>query len=172
MKLIPLLLALLITPALVAMENMIDPPYPAPTPVALDQDGASVDFATLYQRGTTVVFFYPKASTPGCTSQACSLRDAFQELGKLGVQVIGVSRDSAESQRAFKKAKNLPYPLIADVDGKVVAAFKVKNAIPLLSFAAREAFIIHQGKVVWHDPSASTTEQAADIKTALTKIMQ
>jgi thioredoxin-dependent peroxiredoxin len=83
---------------------------------------------------------------------------------------LGVSTDSAEKQKAFKEAQKLPYTLIADVDGKVMDAFKVKQAIPLIKLAAREAFIIKEGKIVWHDPSASTTQQAQDIKAALEKL--
>ncbi|MDZ4290254.1 MAG: peroxiredoxin, partial [Prosthecobacter sp.] len=65
--------------------------YPAPQVTGINQDGATVNFADVYKKGPTVVFFYPKASTPGCTKQACSLRDAYADLNKQGVQVLGVS---------------------------------------------------------------------------------
>ena len=67
--------------------------YPAPVVSGINQDGATVNFADVYKKGPTVVFFYPKADTPGCTKQACSLRDAFADLSKEGVQVLGVSFD-------------------------------------------------------------------------------
>jgi thioredoxin-dependent peroxiredoxin len=169
-KLITPILALCCAGAANAEENMIAKPYAAPTVTAPDQDGTPVVFPDVAATGLTVVFFYPKALTPGCTNQACSLRDAHKELGKLGVQVFGVSTDTQQKQQEFKKQKNLPYRLIADTEGKVMAAFKVGSAIPFLNFANREAFIIKDGQVVWHDPSASTTEQAADIKTALEKL--
>jgi peroxiredoxin Q/BCP len=98
------------------------------------------------------------------------LRDSHSDLGKLGVQVLGVSTDSQAKQKAFKEAQQLPYTLICDAEGKVMDAFKVKQAVPLIKLAAREAFIIKEGKVVWHDPSASTSTQGADIKAALEKL--
>ena len=63
---------------------------PAPDVTGINQDGKTVSFKEVYAKGPTVVFFYPKANTPGCTKQACSLRDAFADLSKDGVQVLGV----------------------------------------------------------------------------------
>ncbi len=142
--------------------------YPAPAVSGINQDGATVNFADVYKKGPTVVFFYPKADTPGCTKQACSLRDAFADLSKEGVQVLGVSFDKAESQKAFKDKFTLPYDLIADPEGKIVAAFKVeKMAKGLLSLAKRSCFLVKDGKVVWQDYQAATDQQAADIKRVL-----
>lgn len=142
--------------------------YPAPAVSGINQDGATVNFADVYKKGPTVVFFYPKADTPGCTKQACSLRDAFADLSKEGVQVLGVSFDKPESQKAFKDKFTLPYDLIADPEGKIVAAFKVeKMAKGLLSLAKRSCFLIKDGKVVWQDYQAATDQQAADIKRVL-----
>jgi peroxiredoxin Q/BCP len=142
--------------------------YPAPVVSGVNQDGATVNFADVYKKGPTVVFFYPKADTPGCTKQACSLRDAFAELSKEGVQVLGVSFDKAEAQKAFKDKFTLPYDLIADTEGKIVEAFKVKKMLKgLFSLASRSCFLIKDGKVVWQDYSAATAEQAADIKRVL-----
>ncbi|MBB5034960.1 peroxiredoxin [Prosthecobacter vanneervenii] len=142
--------------------------YPAPAVSGINQDGATVNFADVYKKGPTVVFFYPKADTPGCTKQACSLRDAFADLSKEGVQVLGVSFDKAESQKAFKDKFTLPYDLIADPEGKIVAAFKVeKMAKGLLSLAKRSCFLIKNGNVVWQDYQAATDQQAADIKRVL-----
>ena len=145
--------------------------YDAPAVSGINQDGATVKFADVYKKGPTVVFFYPKADTPGCTKQACSLRDAFADLGKDGVQVLGVSFDKPESQKAFKDKFTLPYDLIADPEGKIVAAFKVeKMAKGLLSLAKRSCFLIKGGKVVWQDYQASTDQQAADIKRVLGEV--
>lgn len=142
--------------------------YAAPAVSGINQDGATVNFAEVYKKGPTVVFFYPKADTPGCTKQACSLRDAFADLGKDGVQVLGVSFDKPEAQKAFKDKFTLPYDLIADPDGKIVEAFKVeKMAKGLLSLAKRSCFLIKDGKVVWQDYAAATDQQAADIKRVL-----
>lgn len=142
--------------------------YPAPAVSGINQDGATVSFADVYKKGPTVVFFYPKADTPGCTKQACSLRDAFADLTKDGVQVLGVSFDKPEAQKAFKAKFTLPYDLIADPEGKIVEAFKVeKMAKGLLSLAKRSCFLIKDGKVVWQDYKAATDQQAADIKRVL-----
>jgi peroxiredoxin Q/BCP len=74
---------------------------PLPPISVLDQDGKTVDLAKLGSEGFLLVFFYPKANTPGCTSQACSLRDAISELTRRGVKVVGVSADKTESQKEF-----------------------------------------------------------------------
>jgi peroxiredoxin Q/BCP len=142
--------------------------YDAPAVSGVNQDGATVNFADVYKKGPTVVFFYPKADTPGCTKQACSLRDAFADLSKDGVQVLGVSFDKPEAQKAFKDKFTLPYDLIADPEGKIVAAFKVEKMLKgVLSLAKRSCFLIKDGKVVWQDYAASTDQQAADIKRVL-----
>jgi len=142
--------------------------YAAPEVSGINQDGATVNFAEVYKKGPTVVFFYPKANTPGCTKQACSLRDAFADLTKDGVQVLGVSFDKPDAQKKFKDDHKLPYDLIADPEGKIVDAFKVERMLKgVLPLASRQAFLIKNGKVVWHDKKAATTEQAADIKRVL-----
>ncbi|HBJ83420.1 MAG TPA: peroxiredoxin [Verrucomicrobiales bacterium] len=142
--------------------------YDAPAVSGINQDGATVNFADVYKKGPTVVFFYPKADTPGCTKQACSLRDAFADLTKDGVQVLGVSFDKPEAQKAFKDKFTLPYDLIADPEGKIVAAFKVEKMLKgALSLAKRSCFLVKDGKVVWQDYAASTDQQAADIKRVL-----
>ncbi len=135
-------------------------PYAAPVVEAQDQDGKTVKLEDYYKKGITLVYFYPKASTPGCTKQACSLRDAYEELTKKGVQVIGVSMDNVESQKKFQDKNKLPFTLLADSDGKVVKAFGVAST---LGFASRQAFLIKDGQVIWHDKKASTSEQAADV---------
>jgi len=143
-------------------------PYPAPKVEAVDQNGKAVKLEDHYkQKGFTLVYFYPKASTPGCTAQACSLRDAYEDLTKAGVHVVGVSMDKVASQKKFADNNKLPFTLLADPDGKVVKAFKVGS---FLGFASRQAFLIKDGNVVWHDASASTTDQAADVMKAIKEL--
>lgn len=72
-----------------------------------------------------IVFFYPKASTPGCTAEACDLRDHFQELKDKGYALLGVSADSQKKQRNFSEKYTFPFPLLADEDKKVINAFGV-----------------------------------------------
>jgi thioredoxin-dependent peroxiredoxin len=141
---------------------------PAPQVSGVNQDGKTVPFADIYAKGPTVVFFYPKANTPGCTKQACSLRDAFSDLTKEGVQILGVSLDSTEAQKKFQTDHKLPYDLIADTEGKIVDAFGVKKmGMGVLPLAARSCFLVKNGQIIWKDAAASTAKQAEDIKRVL-----
>lgn len=137
---------------------------PAPVMTAVDQNGDEVDLAKVYADGTTLVYFYPKADTPGCTAQACSLRDAYTELTDAGVTVIGVSMDSVGSQKAFAEKYKLPFILIADPEGKLADGFGVPHK---LGFASRQAYLVRDGKIVWLDYKASTKQQAQDALAAL-----
>jgi len=77
-------------------------------------------------RGKKVVlFFYPKASTPGCTVEACEFRDSFKKFENKGVVVLGISKDTPKAQTTFKDNQRLPYTLLCDVDKKVVEAYGV-----------------------------------------------
>jgi thioredoxin-dependent peroxiredoxin len=138
----------------------------APNVTTLDQDGKPVNLAEYYKKGYTLVYFYPKADTGGCTAQACSLRDQYAKLTEKGIQVIGVSVDSPAAQKAFRQKYNLPFTLIPDTDHKVINAF----GVPLGTkkpYAARQAFLIKDGVVVWRDLKASTKEQAETVLKAV-----
>ena len=131
------------------------------------ETGATLNFAEVYARQPyTLVYFFPKADTPGCTKQGCSLRDAYEALTKKGVAVIGVSHDEVAEQKAFKEKYHLPFTLIAGHDDKVIEAFGVPH-IMATSLAERQAYLIKDGKVVWADYSASTDKQAADVLAVL-----
>ena len=110
------------------------------------------------------MYFYPKADTGGCTAQGCSLRDAYADLTAQGVKVVGVSTDAVAAQKAFREKNRFPFPLLADTDKKVTAAFGVPTT---LGFASRQAFLFKDGKLVWRDLKASTAQQAADVLAAL-----
>jgi peroxiredoxin Q/BCP len=132
----------------------------APAVTALTETGAKLDLAQVYKQQTyTLVYFYPKADTPGCTAQGCSLRDAYADLTKAGVAVFGVSTDKPEAQKAFKEKYQLPFTLLADPDKTVINAF----GVPAMMFASRQAYLIKDGKIVWADYKAKTKEQAADV---------
>ncbi len=137
----------------------------APNVTAPTETGAPIALADVYAKQPyTLVYFYPKADTPGCTAQGCSLRDAFEDLTDKGVNVIGVSTDRPEAQAKFKAKYNLPFTLIADHDKRVVEAFGVPTT---MGFAKRSAFLIKDGKIIWADYSASTNQQAADVLKAI-----
>ncbi|MFZ9874412.1 MAG: peroxiredoxin [Candidatus Methylacidiphilales bacterium] len=130
-----------------------------------DQDGKPLDLPAYGSEGYLLVFFYPKANTPGCTAQACSLRDAETQLKERGVKILGISADKPDSQKKFVNEQNLPYPLIADAESKAIQAFGVEG--PMFGFARRSAFLFHNGKLVWRDAKASTKDQAEIVLKAL-----
>jgi peroxiredoxin Q/BCP len=96
----------------------------APAFSLLDQDGNKValkDFAGK----TVVLFFYPKADTPGCTVEACGFRDTYKKIQATGTVILGISADEPAKQKKFEEKFKLPYPLLADTDKKVCEAFGV-----------------------------------------------
>ena len=96
----------------------------APNFQSLDEAGNSISLAD-YKGKKLVLFFYPKASTPGCTLEACNLSDNYSRFTTLGYDVLGVSADSAKRQSNFKEKYGFPYPLLADEDKSVINAFGV-----------------------------------------------
>lgn len=141
----------------------------APRVTARDQNGSEVNLADVYAEGPTLVYFYPKAGTPGCTAQACSLRDAFPDFAAEGVQIIGVSADSVEAQKKFAEDYKLPFTLLADTDLAVAKAFGVPT-IPVLGVPKRQSFLIKDGKVAWIVESAKTGDHAAEVREAIAKL--
>ena len=89
-----------------------------------DQDGNMIQLAD-YKGKKLVLFFYPKASTPGCTVEACDLRDNHHTFQAKGYEILGVSADSQKRQSNFRNKYEFPYPLLADEDKKVINAFGV-----------------------------------------------
>jgi peroxiredoxin Q/BCP len=89
-----------------------------------DQDGNTVNL-TDFAGKPVVLFFYPKADTPGCTIEACGFRDHFKKLQEAGVVVLGISRDTVKAQKKFQEKYDLPYPLLADADQTICNRFGV-----------------------------------------------
>ncbi len=135
----------------------------APEVVAQDQNGQPLALKDVFAKGPTLVYFYPKADTPGCTKQACSLRDDWAALKGKGIQVLGVSGDKPEALKGFEAKYTLPFTLVSDPEGKVAAAF----GVPFMGgMAKRMSFLVKNGKVVWNMPSASTSDHAKDVMKA------
>jgi peroxiredoxin Q/BCP len=89
-----------------------------------DENGKEVALKDF--RGKTVVlYFYPKADTPGCTKEACEFRDTYKKIEKTGAVLLGISKDTAESQKKFQDKFSLPFPLLADADKKIAEKFGV-----------------------------------------------
>lgn len=89
-----------------------------------DENGKEIKLSD-YKGNKLVIYFYPKDSTPGCTSQACNLRDNYDVLLSKGYKVVGVSADSEKSHQKFIEKNNLPFPLIADTEKEILKAFGV-----------------------------------------------
>lgn len=89
-----------------------------------DQDGNEISLSD-YKGKKLVVFFYPRANTPGCTAEACNLRDNYAELQNQGYEILGVSEDSEKKQSNFKNKYEFQFPLLADEDHTVIEAFGV-----------------------------------------------
>jgi thioredoxin-dependent peroxiredoxin len=138
----------------------------APDLTAVDQNGAPIHFTDIYAKGITLVYFYPKAGTSGCTAEACSLRDSYDKLQAQGLQIIGVSRDTAAAQKNFQVKYKLPFTLVADTDGKVAAAFGVPM-MGILPLASRQSFIVKDGKIAWTSLHAKTQGSADEVQKAL-----
>ncbi|WPJ93956.1 peroxiredoxin [Coraliomargarita algicola] len=136
---------------------------PAPQIQAINDQGESIDLGEALAHGTTLIFFYPKAMTKGCTAQACSLRDAWDELQSRDVQIFGVSTDKAELQAEFRAKHTLPFTLIADPEGQVCKAFGKGRY-------SRQAYIFKDGTLVWRDLKAATSQQAAEVLAALDEL--
>lgn len=109
-------------------------------------DGRTVQLSTLLQDGPIVLFFYPKAFTPGCTAESCHFRDLSAEFAQAGAQRIGISRDDVETQARFRAEHNLDFPLIADEDGSIAQLFGAKRLGPLPS--KRQTFVIDTDRSV------------------------
>ena len=88
-------------------------------------DNGNIQSLDNYNGKKLIIFFYPKANTPGCTAEACNLRDHYKELKEAGYQLLGVSADSIKSQHNFSEKFDFPFPLLADKDKIVINAFGV-----------------------------------------------
>jgi thioredoxin-dependent peroxiredoxin len=131
-----------------------------------DQDGNLVTLSKL--RGKKVVlYFYPKADTPGCTAEACSFRDQMPDFPKNAL-ILGMSKDSVASQKSFAKKFRVNFPLLADQDGDVIRKYGVDF---LFGFAKRKTFLIGtDGKVARIFESVSPAKHAAEVREALAAI--
>jgi thioredoxin-dependent peroxiredoxin len=124
----------------------LHPGMPAPPFRAQDQNGKSVALADFKGKSTVVLYFYPKDDTPGCTKEACSLRDGFKDIQKAGAVILGVSADSVDSHAAFAAKFSLPFSILADPEHRIIEAYGVKMA--MLGMAKRVTFIIGKDGVI------------------------
>ncbi|HSG97663.1 MAG TPA: peroxiredoxin [Woeseiaceae bacterium] len=140
---------------------------PAPEFELSDQDGQLHSLED-YRDQWVVLYFYPKDDTPGCTTEACEFRDNIFAFRDLNAQILGVSLDDVESHKSFAESYDLPFPLLADVEGAASTAYGVKTRMMGMEVAKRQTFIISpDGTVAKHyakvNPSEHTKEVLADL---------
>ena len=148
----------------ISQDNMLKE---APDFSLLDEAGVERKLSD-YRGKVVLLYFYPKDMTPGCTTEAKCIRDRMNDLKAAGVEVLGVSTDSVASHKKFKAKYGLNFPLLADVEKKVVSAYGVwkKKSFLGRSFmgTARESFLIdRQGMIVKHYKKVKPAEHAAQV---------
>ena len=121
------------------------------------QEGNEVNLASRQGKGWTVLYFYPKAGTPGCTKQACAFRDSIQLIRNQNAEVYGISTDDVKDLLSFHQKYKLSFTLLSDPDAKVTEAYGAK--MPIVKIAKRKTFII--------DPELVVREIENDVDPAL-----
>ena len=111
-----------------------------------DQDEQSVSLSTLLAHGPLILYFYPADFTPGCTKEACALRDLHTQILQAGLTVAGVSPQSSASHRAFREKHNLPFTLLSDVDKFVIRMYEMRG--PLGFWVRRGTYLIDQARYI------------------------
>ena len=142
-----------------------------PSFTAKDTNGNLFESQDYIGKQPLVIYFYPKDNTPGCTTQACSFRDNYQDFKDLGAEVIGISSDTIQSHIQFKSKFNLPFILLSDNDKKIRKLFGVQNN--LLVIPGRETFVTDKNGtilLIFNSMSAEIhIEKALEILKKLTK---
>ena len=145
------------------LANSLELGSPAPKLKVFTDQGTTLNLGETLSTGTTLVFFYPKAMTPGCVKQACSLRDGWDELQSRDLRIFGVSSDTVKTQAQFRDKYTLPFTLLADTDGKIADAFSKSRW-------SRQAYLFKDGILVWRDLKAATSKQASEVIAALDEL--
>lgn len=117
-----------------------------PNFTAKDTNGSIFDSKDYIGKQPLVIYFYPKDNTPGCTTQACSFRDNYQDFKALGAEVIGISSDTVQSHIQFKSKFNLPFILLSDNDKKIRSLFGVQNNLFIIP--GRETFVTDKNGII------------------------
>ena len=118
----------------------------APEFVLPDSDGNEVALSDLLQNGPLILYFYPADFTPGCTKEACSIRDIHDDITAVGLQVVGISPQDSESHVRFKETHNLPFMLLCDTDKVAVKMYDVDG--PLGIGVRRVTYLIAQDRTI------------------------
>jgi thioredoxin-dependent peroxiredoxin len=125
---------------------MLDTNDKAPEFTLPDQDGHDISLTALLKDGPAILYFYPADFTPGCTREACSIRDLHRELTRAGITVAGISPQSPESHKRFREKHSLPFTLLADETKEVIKMFGVNG--PLGFWVQRVTYLVDQNRVI------------------------
>lgn len=137
-----------------------------------DAKGEMVNL-TSFKGNWVVLYFYPKDDSPGCTKEACSFRDDLHKLEKLGAKVVGISVDDTSSHAKFAEKYQLPFPLLADKDGKVADSYGALTNLLILKVAKRYTFLIDpEGKITKIYQSVDTSRHSQEIINDLIKFSE
>jgi len=127
-------------------KDNVDVGSKAPNFTLPSQSGELVSFRDSLGEKPVVLFFYPKDDTPGCTKEACTFRDEYEQFSELDTEVIGISSDSVDSHKSFAKKHNLPFTLLSDKGEKVRRLYNVPNTFGL--FPGRVTYVIDREGIV------------------------
>jgi len=142
---------------------------PAPLFRLAQHDGGEFNLANRRGNGWTVLYFYPKAGTPGCTTQACAFRDAIDAIRQKNAEVYGISTDAVADLQRFHREHRLNFPLLSDPDAQVTDAYGVK--MPVLTMAKRRTFLLDPDLVIrLVEDDVDPALDAQRIADALTKL--
>ena len=134
-------------------------------------DGSTVKLKDYVGKSNVVLYFYPKDSTPGCTKEACGLRDTIADLKGLNAIVFGVSFDSVASHQKFIAKYQLPFLLLADTDKKIACAYGAASESSVVP--SRVTFIIDKtGKIAYVNPKVNATTNVAEVRAALASLKE
>ena len=165
--------ALALAAVITASVVLADPKQGDAAPAFRLQDQHS-EWHTLsdYAGKWTVLYFYPKADTPGCTTEACEFRDNMFAFDEAGVAILGVSLDDVSSQKEFADKYHLPFPLLSDAKQEVATSYGVLATFRDTPIASRQTFVIDpQGHIAKHyetvNPELHTAQVLADLKTLM-----
>ncbi len=166
---IPLVCCALLWAATVVAAEVPKPGDKAPLVEAKDQDGRTWKLADAAGKRNVLLYFYPKDDTPGCTKEACGLRDRMADLKQDNVEVVGVSFDSAESHQKFIAKHSLNFTLLADTDGKIADTYGVRMAGR--NIARRVSFLIGlDGKIAHVTDNPGADVHLNEMKDAIAKL--
>jgi len=128
------------------MKNDIVPGSKAPLFTLPDSDGHQINLSDFIGKQNLVVFFYPKDESYGCTKEACSFRDSYDEFKEVGAEVIGISSDDETSHSSFAAHHKLPFILLSDKDSKVASLYGIRKSMGILP--GRVTFVIDKEGII------------------------